>query len=233
MFILTATTEAVPFCKTGGLGDVCGSLPREVARLGHRAAVVLPAFRHALECGQPIEPTGISLEIPIGRKMVVGEVLGAAYPIVTSPSISSRVTAISIDRSSTAKGASTTTTTANGSSSSAVPSWNCCRRIDACPDVIHCNDWPSGLIPAYLRTEYAGLPGYENVASLMTIHNLAFQGNFWHWDMELTGIDWRHFNWREMEFFGNLSFLKSGISMADKVNTVSPRYAKEISLTAS
>jgi starch synthase len=63
---------------------------------------------------------------------------------------------------------------------------------------------------------------------MLTIHNIAYQGSFWHWDMELTGVDWKHFNWREMEFYGNLNFLKSGIAFADLVTTVSPRYAQEI-----
>jgi starch synthase len=62
----------------------------------------------------------------------------------------------------------------------------------------------------------------------MTIHNIAYQGNFWHWDMELTGIDWKYFNYRQMEFYGNLSFLKTGLAFADALTTVSPRYAQEI-----
>ena len=64
--------------------------------------------------------------------------------------------------------------------------------------------------------------------SLLTIHNIAYQGNFWHWDMELTGIDWKYFNWRQMEFYGNLNFLKTGLAFADALSTVSPRYAQEI-----
>ena len=63
---------------------------------------------------------------------------------------------------------------------------------------------------------------------MLTIHNIAYQGNFWHWDMELTGIDWKYFNWRQMEFYGNLNFLKSGLAFADVITTVSPRYAQEI-----
>ena len=62
----------------------------------------------------------------------------------------------------------------------------------------------------------------------MTIHNLAYQGLFWHWDMLLTGLDWKHFNWQQMEFFGNLNLLKTGLVFADRLNTVSPRYAEEI-----
>ena len=57
---------------------------------------------------------------------------------------------------------------------------------------------------------------------------MAYQGNFWHWDMELTGLDWKYFNWRQMEFYGNLSFLKTGLAFADTLTTVSPRYAEEI-----
>ena len=72
MKILFATTEAVPFCKTGGLGDVCGSLPIELANLGHEPVVVMPAFRQALNSGRPIEQTGIRFEVPIGRKTVSG-----------------------------------------------------------------------------------------------------------------------------------------------------------------
>jgi starch synthase len=94
--------------------------------------------------------------------------------------------------------------------------------------LIHCHDWPTGLVPAYLKTELCGVPPYDSIASLLTIHNIAYQGNFWHWDMELTGIDWKYFNWRQMEFYGNLNFLKSGIAFADTLTTVSPRYAQEI-----
>jgi starch synthase len=68
--ILFTTTEAVPFAKTGGLGDVCGALPLELARLGHEPVVVLPAFRSALNCGRTIEPTNIRFEIPIGKRFL-------------------------------------------------------------------------------------------------------------------------------------------------------------------
>ena len=66
------------------------------------------------------------------------------------------------------------------------------------------------------------MPGYEHIASLFTIHNLAYQGMFWHWDMLLTGLDWRLFNWHQMEFYGKLNLLKAGLVFADVINTVSP-----------
>lgn len=228
MKILFTTTEAVPFCKTGGLGDVCGSLPLELARLGHEPVVILPAFRQTFHCGRPIESTNVRFEVPIGRKTVAGTLLRSSLPgdevqvyLVHQPQY--------FDRPELYR--------ENGHDYKD----NCerfvffCRAVleaiqllDLKTEIVHCHDWPTGLVPAYLKTELAGVPPFDAIRSIMTIHNIAYQGNFWHWDMELTGIDWKYFNWRQMEFYGNLSFLKSGIAFADALTTVSPRYAQEI-----
>jgi len=102
------------------------------------------------------------------------------------------------------------------------------RLLELPVDVIHCNDWQTGLLPAFLRIEYQHAREYEDIVTVMTIHNMAYQGQFWHWDMLLTGLDWKYFNWRQMEFWGNLNLLKTGLIFADAVTTVSPRYAEEI-----
>ena len=78
--ILLATSEAVPFAKTGGLADVSGALPIELARLGHQVAVILPAYRQVRYCGLPIEPLGIDFIVPIGSKMVTGHLCAAVCP---------------------------------------------------------------------------------------------------------------------------------------------------------
>jgi starch synthase len=226
--VLFATSEAVPFCKTGGLGDVCGSLPLELARLGHQPVVILPAFRQALNSGRPIEPTGVNFEVPIGRKMVSGTFLRSSLPGGNVP-----VYLVSQDQYYDRPDLYW--------SGGRDYKDNCERFVFFCravleavtqlelgTELIHCHDWPTGLIPAYLKTELCGVPPYDSLASLFTIHNIAYQGNFWHWDMELTGIDWKYFNWRQMEFFGNLSFMKTGLAFADTLSTVSPRYAQEI-----
>jgi starch synthase len=226
--ILFATTEAVPFCKTGGLGDVCGSLPLELANLGHQPVVVLPAFRQAVNSGRAIEETGVRFDVPIGRKTVSGAFLRSTLPGDKTPVILVHQPQY-FDRAELYR--------ENGHDYKD----NCerfvffCRaaleaiqRFDLKTEIVHCHDWTSGLIPAYLKTELSGVPPYDTIRSLLTIHNIAYQGNFWHWDMELTGIDWKYFNWRQMEFYGNLSFLKTGLAFADKISTVSPRYAKEI-----
>ncbi len=228
MNILIATSEAVPFAKTGGLADVCGTLPIELARLGHRATVILPAYRQAWCCGLPIEPLGIDFIVPIGSKTVTGHLLRSRLPGGQVPVYLIRQDQY-YDRHELYR--------EDGEDypdncerfiflSRAV--MEAIRLLDLDVDVIHANDWQTGLVPAYLKIEYRSLPRYERIATLLTIHNIAYQGHFWHWDMLLTGLDWKYFNWRQMEFFGKLNLLKTGMTFADSINTVSPRYAREI-----
>ncbi len=228
MKILLATSEATPFCKTGGLADVCGSLPREVAALGHEVAVILPGFRQALECGEPIDDAGVEFQVPIGKKVVRGELLRSRFPGTNVP-----VYFVKNDEYFGRQGL-------YDDGGEAYPD-NCERFVffsrcvfDAAealgfrPDVLHCHDWCTGLIPAYARTVFSDRAWFRETGLVYTIHNLAYQGNFWHWDMALTGLDWKHFNWKELEFHGHLSFMKAAIVFADTVTTVSPTYAREI-----
>jgi starch synthase len=100
------------------------------------------------------------------------------------------------------------------------------------PDIIHANDWQTGLIPVYLREDMRLRETFQNTKSFFTIHNIAYQGVFWHWDMLLTGLDWNLFNPRQLEFYGQMNILKGGIVFADLVTTVSPTYAREIQTAA-
>lgn len=226
--ILLATTEAVPFAKTGGLGDVVGALPNELARLGHNVSVVMPAFRQIYQPGRVIEGLDAHFDVPVGGKIIRGRVLKSTLPgdvvpvyFIDQPSY--------FDRDQL-----------YGEGAKDYPD-NCERfvffsravleliRVLKMPvDILHANDWQTGLIPAYLATEYRESDEHQNIASVLTIHNLAYQGRFWHWDMLLTGLDWSHFNWRELEYYGDINLLKAGIVFADALNTVSPRYAQEI-----
>lgn len=223
-----ASAEAVPFAKTGGLGDVCGSLPVALARLGHSVDLILPAYRQALSSGQPIDDTGCRLEIPIGNQLVRGRLLSSHLP-----HSSVRVLLVQQDAYFDRQGLY---------GEEGVDYKDNCERfvffcrsvletirlLDLKTDLIHANDWQAGLVPAYLKVLYATQPPFDAMASLFTIHNLSYQGNFWHWDMLLTGLDWKYFNWRQMEFFGDLSFMKTALTFADAISTVSPRYAEEI-----
>ncbi len=228
MNILYAASEVVPFAKTGGLADVANALPAELARHGHEVAIIMPAYRSALNSGQPIEATNLHFEIPIGSKLVQGQLLRSKLPgqpipvyLIEQPDYFDRA---ELYRE---KGEDFRD--------------NCERFVFYCRavmetirllelpvDILHCNDWQTGLIPAYLQIEYRHARNFENISSLMTIHNMAYQGQFWHWDMLLTGLDWKYFNWHQMEFFGGLNLLKTGLVFADAITTVSRRYAAEI-----
>ena len=228
MKVLLAASEAVPFAKTGGLADVLGALPGELERQGHEPVLILPAYRQARDCGRPIENTGINFTVPIGSKTVGGTLLRTSLPDSQAPVFLVRHDEY-FDRSELY-------------GAGGVDYIDNCERfvffcravletmrlLDLKVDILHAHDWQTGLLPAYLKTEFRGVPGYERVASLFTIHNLAYQGQFWHWDMLLTGLDWKYFNWHQMEFFGKLNLMKTGLVFADALNTVSPRYAEEI-----
>lgn len=228
MKILMATSEAVPFAKTGGLADVCGALPIELARQGHEASVILPAYRQIRYGGLPIETLGIEFIVPIGSKTVPGRLLRSRLPGSDVPVYLVQQDAY-FDRPELYR-----------QDGEDYPD-NCerfvffsravleaVRLLEMDLDVIHAHDWETGLVPAYLKIEYRSLPRYHRIATLLTIHNIAYQGNFWHWDMLLTGLDWKYFNWHQMEFFGHLNLLKTGMVFADSLSTVSPRYAQEV-----
>ena len=231
MKIILASSEIVPFAKTGGLADVCGALPRELEKLGHEVSVFMPMYRCVKESKSDkfnVESTDHRLEIPIGNRVEEGRLAKAIIP-------GSNVTLwlVCHDEYFNRDGL-------YGENGQDYQD-NCerftffCRSVmesirilNLQPDLIHVNDWQTGLIPALLKAEYHKNPVYEKIASLMTVHSLAYQGSFVSEKMLLTGLDWKHFNYEEMEFYGRLNLLKTGLVFADAINTVSPTYAKEI-----
>lgn len=233
MRILFASSEVTPFAKTGGLADVSRDLPLSLARRGEDVAVVMPAYRSVFQAGPDVHETGIHFELPLGSRMVGGSLLQTTMPGSEDQGTRLPVYLIKQDRYFDRP--------ALYQDAGVDFKDNCerfvffCKAVMELPrllemefDIVHANDWQTGLLPAYLATDFAGVPGWENTASVFTIHNLAYQGIFWHWDMLLTGMDWKYFNWQQMEFFGNLNLMKTGLTFADALTTVSPRYAQEI-----
>jgi starch synthase len=223
-----ATSEAVPFAKTGGLADVCGALPLELQRQGHQVAVIMPAYRCVFQAGVSIEPTGISLNIPIGRNAMAGRLLRGRFPgsdvpiyFVEQPHYFDRDGLYQIGGKDYPDNCERFVFLSRAVLEAV-------RLLELDVDIFHCNDWQTGLVPAYHKIEYRATKQFQRAASLITVHNLSYQGTFWHWDMLLTGLDWKYFNWHQMEFYGNLNLLKTGLVFADAINTVSPRYADEI-----
>lgn len=226
MKVLFATSEAVPFATTGGLGDVCGSLPFALCELGHDVRVILPAYRCIRYAGRDIRPLGLEFIVPVGSKTVSGRILECRSDPVTFYFVQQdyyydRDALYSVHGQDYADNCERFVFF-----SRAV--MEAMRLLDFYPDILHAHDWQTGLVPAYLKIEYAHSPLYRSIGSVFTIHNMAYQGRFWHWDMLLTGLDWKYFNWEQMEAYGQLNLLKTGIVFADAVSTVSPRYAEEI-----
>lgn len=229
MRIVLATSEAVPFAKTGGLADVATGLAKALAELGHDVTLILPYYRPLVPPSIFVERTSTTIAVPIADRLVSGGVCRAVLA-------GSAVRVILIDQPQYFD--RPTLYTAAGQDYSD----NCerfvffsravletARALDLRPDVIHANDWQTALVPVYLAVEYRDrYSEFARTGSLLTIHNLAFQGSFWLWDMRLTGLDWKFFNWRQLEFFGNINLLKGGIVFSDIVTTVSPTYAREI-----
>jgi starch synthase len=243
--VVLAASEVVGFAKTGGLADVAGALPRALARRGHDCSIVLPLY-HSVRAGSvPIEPTEHAFRVPIRGRSVAGRLWRATLPrsnvpvyLVEQPDY--------YERDDPARGKGLYQYATPDGQKHDYPD-NCERYVFFCraaleairllrlrPDVLHANDWQTGLIPVYLREVYQRHPEpavrtrYKGIRTLFTLHNLAYQGVFWHWDMPLTGLDWRLFNYQQLEFHGHLNLLKAGIVFADLLNTVSPMYAREI-----
>ncbi|HWE40727.1 MAG TPA: glycogen synthase GlgA [Isosphaeraceae bacterium] len=228
MKVVIVASEAVPFAKTGGLADVAGALPAALDRLGHEVTLVLPCYRRAWKAGIPFEATGLTLRVPVGPKIVEGHVHSCRLPgsnaralLIDQPGYFDRDQLYGRDGVDYPDNCERFVFFARATLEAV-------RLLDLRPDVVHCNDWQAGLIPVYLDEIYRHRPGFAGVGTLMTVHNLAYQGAFWHWDMPLTDLDWRLFHWQALEFHGRLNFLKAGLVFADLLSTVSPTYAREI-----
>jgi starch synthase len=226
MRVLFAASEAVPYAKTGGLADVAGSLPPALARLGHEVALVMPRYA----C---IDPDQYGLEqvatfhVPLGPWQERCDVLqGRLGQNVTVYFISKDDY---FDRSGlyqSKQGDYSDNSVRFAFFSRAV--LELCRALDIAPDIIHTNDWQTGLTPFFLNTLYRGVAPFEQTRSVFTIHNLGYQGNFWHWDMRYLDDAWQHFTPEGLEFWGKVSFLKAGLVYSNAITTVSRTYSSEI-----
>lgn len=229
MKILFVTSEAAPFAKTGGLADVSGALPKHLRDdLGHEIAVIMPYYRMVREGGAEIVPTGDEFTVPVGHISKKAVLLKSHLPGSDTPIYFIQQDSY-FDRDGlyTHKGVDFKDNCERFVFFSRAVI-EATRRIFDTVDIVHCNDWQSALIPAYMKTLYADAPALKGAASVLSVHNLAYQGLFWHWDMRLTGLEWSLFNWQQLEYFGKLNVLKSGIVFADSISTVSKRYAQEI-----
>jgi starch synthase len=225
--VLFIASEARPFAKTGGLADVMGALPRAVARLGWEVTVALPRYRGvgdgSLAGRLPVSLGGATRDIGFFEAPIAD---GARALLVDAPDLYDREALYGLDNTDYPDNPRRF-----GLLSRAALEFF--GRAGRRPSVVHAHDWQAALAPVYLKTLYRSHPVLANVPTVLTIHNLAYQGNFdasWLPALDL-GAD--EFALARMEYWGRISFLKGGINRADFITTVSPRYAEEIQTPAA
>ncbi len=220
--ILFASSEVFPFAKTGGLGDVAGSLPKAISKLGADIRVVMPnyscipkQFKDSMEylgyvyvdlswrhqyCGIfKLNYDGVTYyfldnEFYFKRSELYGDFDEAEQFTFFSKAILEMLTLIGFK-----------------------------------PDILHCNDWQTGIVSLLLKANYRHIPFYSKIKTVYTIHNLKYQGIFPKEILsDLMGVDWQHFSPSGVEYHNNVNYMKAGLVYSDSISTVSPTYAQEI-----
>lgn len=215
-----------PFAQTGGLGDVLGSLPKEIAKLGHRVSVFLPKYRKITSERFALELVLDSVHIPMGADVETARVYSCRFEDVTVFFVDHAEYFDREELYGTPMGDYPDNDRRFTFFQRAV--LEALKRLKIKPDIIHGHDWQTGLISVYLKTLYQGDPFFKKTKSVFTVHNLAYQGNFPPDSMSMTGFSWNEFRFDRLEFYGKISFLKGGLVYSDILTTVSERYAKEI-----
>jgi starch synthase len=226
MQIVFAASECAPWAKTGGLAEVIGSLPREIAALGHKATVYLPYYRQVREQMPEKKYLIRSITIPFQYYSRFAAILdggvhdGVQMYFVHAPDLFDREALYG--------------TAAGGYRDNWERYALYCRAVLeaakelGAPDVFHAHDWQAALLPVYLRTLYYFDPVLRNRAAVQTVHNAGHQGRFPAETVEKLLFPWDIFTAERVEFYNDFNYLKGGVVYSDFVTTVSPRYAEEI-----
>ena len=224
MKVLFATSEAVPLVKTGGLADVSGALPTALRAAGVDMRLLMPGYGPVIEWIEGRAKTVAEFGFaPFPRARLLSAAMPSGVPLLVldCPELYARVGGPyhqpggdDWPDNDVRFGLLSRVAAALARADSP---------IDWRPDVLHCNDWQTGLAPAFLAHQ----PG-AHAPVLLTIHNLAYQGIFLPGALTRVGLTWDAFRLDGVEFHGKVSFLKGGLQYADRLSTVSPTYAREI-----
>src|ERR1700726_4213256 len=224
MQISFAASECVPFSKTGGLADVVGALPRALVAAGHQVSVYVPRYRQTkLADAQTVVR---SITVPFDDRyrfcsvVTGGSHSGVHFFFVDYPPYFDREALYG-----TSAGDYPDNAERFALFSRAVLEAS---KILGVPNVFHCHDWQSALVPVLLRTVYAEDPAFRDAGTVFTIHNIGYQGLFPPETLPLLMLPWDLFTISKMEFFGQVNFLKGALTYSDYVTTVSRKYSQEI-----
>jgi starch synthase len=214
MKIAICASEVVPFAKTGGLADVTGALPFALEALKQEVIIVMPKYKVISEPKFKINKLKEDISYSmIGKGIKVYFLENDAY---------FKRDALYGDKSGDYKD------NLDRFSYYCRRSLELLKEINFKADVIHIHDWQAALIPIYLKTLYKEAPFYKNMRTVLTIHNIGYQGLFPKEQYPKLGLDWSLFNMEMLEFYNQINLLKGGMVFSDIINTVSPTYSKEI-----
>ncbi len=224
--VLMVASEAVPFAKTGGLGDVVGALPKVLEELGVEVRVLLPYYGMIKQGKIPVTVAAEELEGALGSEKIAFNLLAPESPeypflFVERDEFFERSKLYGTPRGDYFDNLERFAFF----SSTVLP---CCEALGFKPDLIHCHDWQASLVPVNLKHRWPDAPYLAGTRCLLTIHNLAYQGLFPKEKFPLLGLDWSLFGIEGLEYYDKISLLKGGIVFADAINTVSPAYSREI-----
>jgi len=227
MKILLASSEVHPYSKTGGLADMVGALAKTLARGGHEVGLVTPLYSDIRERYPALKPAGAPLDLPLGLRHVRAEVwtlqpsAGLTIYFLDQPAFYHRSTLYQkygLDYPDNAERFIFF--------SKAVA--HLALELPWKPELVHVHDWQASFAALFLQHQRK-LPAVGNVPrACLTIHNLAYQGVFPAAQYTLANLPWDYFTPAGVEFYGRVNCLKAGLSYADVITTVSPRYAREI-----
>lgn len=226
MKILYVASEVAPFAKTGGLADVVGALPKAMKKRGHDARIIMPLYKCVESGGFTIKKARKGVEILLGGSVQKGMLRQTALQDMPVYLLENREFYNRSCLYGTPEGDYPDNARRFGFFCHAVV--DLLKRLDFRPDIIHCNDWQTALIPALIRYGHDGDPFFMKTAVVYTIHNLAYQGIFERSDLADLGIDDSYFTVDKMEYYGKVNLMKGGIFASDIVNTVSDTYCREI-----
>ena len=225
--VLFASSEIAPFAKTGGLADVCGALPQSLIPLGVQPTLILPLYRTVKESGWDLTMVIEDLPVQVGDAQISADIYQGRLTDEIPVFFVQRDEFF--DRSflyGTSKGDYIDNAQRFCFFSRAVFALS--EAVNQKWDIIHCHDWQAALIPVYLQALFSDHPLFAKTKTILTIHNLGYQGIFPPKTFPLLGVPSRFFSIKGLEFWGKVNFLKGGIIFADQLTTVSPTYAREI-----
>jgi len=227
MKIVFVSSEMSPFAKTGGLGDVLGTLPPEIAAMKQDIKVFLPKYKCVNTKKFALREVIDRFVVPLGQNMISGSVWATNIGkievfFIDHPEFFNRDGLYGDPEKGDFPDNDRRFTFFQRSVLEVL------KAIKFKPDIIHCHDWQTGLIPVYLKTLYEKDPFFKKTKTVFTIHNLAFHGCFPPDSLPLTGLGWEEFTFHRLEFWGKVNFLKGGLVYSDMITTVSKRYGQEI-----